>query len=634
MKRLFVAIVSSLTLCALILGGCGSPQAGLSEAGSSQYGLSQSSGSAESARSGYSEASEGFSDVDLTLLASAEDAPDKLTVRFYEETPNVPYIGLAQYMALVFGDKAKVKTADGVATITSTDGGVAIVDDVADTLTSENWSRFHNYLEPMQQGKRQGFIDNATPFCRISSLDYEEQTKPLTFDFSKYGINLHVDDGDAYLPLATASDLMADVGLNNLAYNGHELCLLNGSRATPQSLDPAWYEPVAADEPRAQDMADYSYGELCFVMDTLYSCSGKGVLDVDIAAKGLDTALTEKDELTQRVRELIKSTDKAEHFAGMAILGQYVANGHTYLTDATLTSSLDDDLSERVTEIKTELSEAFAGKDYSKVYEETMTLLQDEEAPKQRSEIWADGASYHEQGDTAVISLDSFSGCDREGWDAFYAGTGARPDGSNTPDFVGTLLTGLEKAKSNPDIRYVVIDLSTNGGGSNDLCATALAILTGRVQTPVRDLVTGQRFNIVYDVDTLFDGSFNATAAASGHSFDFAVLTSRYSFSCANYFPSLMRDAGVPVIGEVSAGGTDMVVRLVTPDGQCLWISDGFAEMTDAEGNQLEKGVPPDVELVTVDADGKRDYSACYDISRLSEVMHGLYSEETLPAAA
>ena len=56
--------------------------------------------------------------------------------------------------------------------------------------------------------------------------------------------------------------------------------------------------------------------------------------------------------------------------------------------------------------------------------------------------------------------------------------------------------------------------------------------------------------------------------------------------------------------------------------------------MTDAEGNQLEKGVSPDVEFVAVDADGKRDYSAFYDIGRLSEVMHELYSEEALPAAA
>ena len=582
--------------------------------------------SAESSSAGYSE-------TELSLFASAEGAPDKLAVRFYGETPNVPYIGLARYLSLVFGDETKVKVEGGVATITSTDGGVAVVDDAADTLTSDSWSAFHNYLEPMQQGKRRGFLDFATPFCRVASLDYEKQEKPLTFDFSKYDIDLHVDDDDAYLPLATATDLMADVAMNNLAFNGRELCLLDGYDAQPQKLDPAWYEPIAADEPRNQDMVDYSYGELCFVFDTMYSCSGKGILDDDIAAKGLDAALSEKDEVTQRVRELLKSTDKAEYLAGLNLLGQYVMNGHTTLNDTTLLGSLDKGLSERMAAINTEVDAAFKEKDYASKLLEYLATRQGA-AAAQRSQIWTDGASYHEQGDTAVISIDSFMAYDRAGWEAYYAGKGARPDGSGTPDLIGTLLAGLEKAKSNPAIHNVVIDVSANGGGSNDLCVTMVTLLTGRASTPVRDLATGLRYNIVYDIDSLFDGSFDETAAASNYNFGYAVLTSCGSFSCGNYFPSLMRDAGIPIIGEVSGGGTDMVMRMVTPDGQRLSMADGFAEMTDAEGNQIENGVPLDVELVTVKADGAKDYSAFYDIGRLSEVVNKLYAMKALPAAA
>ena len=67
--------------------------------------------------------------------------------------------------------------------------------------------------------------------------------------------------------------------------------------------------------------------------------------------------------------------------------------------------------------------------------------------------------------------------------------------------------------------------------------------------------------------------------------------------------------------------------KMIGPDGQFLVISNGCYQMTDAEGNNIENGVPVDVELVVVDADGKKDYSAFYDIGRLSEVMHGLYSE-------
>ncbi|MEE1158233.1 MAG: hypothetical protein UHS51_02315, partial [Atopobiaceae bacterium] len=39
-----------------------------------------------------------FTESELEVISSGEDAPKTLTVRFYEETPSVPYIGLAQYM--------------------------------------------------------------------------------------------------------------------------------------------------------------------------------------------------------------------------------------------------------------------------------------------------------------------------------------------------------------------------------------------------------------------------------------------------------------------------------------------------------------------------------------------------------
>ena len=167
-----------------------------------------------------------YTESELELVSSDESAPKTLSVRFYEDAPSVPYIGLAQYMDLVFGDKATVEVVDGVATITSTDGGKAVVDDAADTLTSDSWGTFHNYIEPMKEGKVQGLIDFGAPFMRIASLDYEEQSEPVVFDFAQYNINLHVDQDDVYLPIATASDFMSDTGMNNLAYNGEKLALL------------------------------------------------------------------------------------------------------------------------------------------------------------------------------------------------------------------------------------------------------------------------------------------------------------------------------------------------------------------------------------------------------------------------
>ena len=535
MGRKLVVLVACVVLAIAALTACSSTQG----SGSSSAASSSSAAASKSAS---------YTETDLTLLSSAEGAPAKLTVRFYEDMPSVPYIGLAKYMSLVYGDEAKVEVKDGVATITATDGGVAVIDDAADTLTSDSWDTFHNYIEPMQQGKVQGLIDFGVPFMRIASLDYEKQAAPVVFDFAKYNIDIHVGEDDAYLPVATASDLMSDSGMNNLAYNGEKLALLRGYTEQAGMLDPTWYASMGNGEPRAQDMADFAYNELCFAMDTLYSCSGKGAIDEEVKAKGFDATISSKDDYTKRVQELLKSTDKIEYAMGLELLGYCVYNGHVGMVDGMFQGTAvaqNEKLTKQMEQIRTEIWPLVEQLGYSQYMMQTAER-QAKQAQQQRDQIWTDGAAYHEQGDTAVISIDSYFTYDAEGWTAYLAGTGERPNGTTTPDTVGTLLAGLERAKANPEIKNVVLDLSANGGGSTDQLATTLAIVLGEAKLPMRDLASGQRYTITYDVDTLFDGSFDTAALAKQYDFNYAVLTSGSSFSCGNTFPSVLHDAAFP----------------------------------------------------------------------------------------
>ena len=56
-------------------------------------------------------------------------------------------------------------------------------------------------------------------------------------------------------------------------------------------------------------------------------------------------------------------------------------------------------------------------------------------------------------------------------------------------------------------------------------------------------------------------------------------------------------------------------------------MTDGFAEMVDARGNNIENGTAPDVELVKTTAEGTKDYSDFYDIAKLSEIVNEFYAK-------
>ncbi len=106
---------------------------------------------------------------------------------------------------------------------------------------------------------------------------------------------------------------------------------------------------------------------------------------------------------------------------------------------------------------------------------------------------------YIESGDTAMIRFDHFE-VDNDGWKDFYAGKGARP---LEDDSFGTVLSGIERASKNPEIKNIVIDISCNGGGDDTallaiewlLCGTGESMLqmAQRIYNLLDDIKAGDR---------------------------------------------------------------------------------------------------------------------------------------------
>ncbi len=141
----------------------------------------------------------------------------------------------------------------------------------------------------------------------------------------------------------------------------------------------------------------------------------------------------------------------------------------------------------------------------------------------------------------------------------------------------------------------------------------------------------GKNFRVEYNGKNIYvvDGSniiYPASAKNSDPDYDlnFAVLTSKATFSSANLLASLLHENGIPVIGEQSSGGSCSVMAKPTPDGW-EYTHSSYTRLADAELNNIDGGVPVDIPIVKTNADGSKDYSAYVDIAQLSAKINEYY---------
>jgi len=112
-------------------------------------------------------------------------------------------------------------------------------------------------------------------------------------------------------------------------------------------------------------------------------------------------------------------------------------------------------------------------------------------------------------------------------------------------------------------------------------------------------------------------------------SFDlnFAVLTCGSSYSSANLLPQLLHERGIAVIGERSGGGPYAVEFGTTADGWRYTMSCNTQVTSDTWEN-IDGGVPVDIELVKTNDDGTRDYNGFYDLEAVGDAIESFYGEE------
>lgn len=352
---------------------------------------------------------------------------------------------------------------------------------------------------------------------------------------------------------------------------------------------------------RSKKMADFTYDLLRFQFDHYYGLKDdKGYDDFDayVSSKGLKESLHSLDNTTY---------DKAL----ATLLMTHIDDGHTsYTLPSIFSGKTKTDGQEYVKETIGPRYKGLLQKraEYIALREKTLG------APE-----GTDLRGYFTKGNTAVIRFDGFEA----------PGTiigNNKPDGMETVDPLAYIANhdipaafdaSFYRISNNKDIKNVVIDLTCNGGGSVMVIPYIAAHFSKDPVIYSEDLAMGVKKEFHYTVDLNHDKIYGGEGDSYEGKYNFYVLTSDFSFSCASFLPAVAKGLGVKLIGKRSGGGAcsvgsfsdgcGSVYNLSSPQRTIYKTGDSFTH--------IDSGVPVDHEL---------DSSSWYNLEALNTFLNNL----------
>jgi hypothetical protein len=529
------------------------------------------------------------------------------SVSFYfeESSPDVPLIALSDAQVLlqqfVAGDTTTgyaitASKGEGLVTWSRENGSTATFNFNDKTVTFSSFEAFSAMpyaATPIDPVSIASSDSNSKPLYIVHDQSGSSINNPgssLLLDLAHYEIPMIYEKGEGYIPLQFFSDFFASQTFGLFVYNGASVFVLGGSSLGEMS---DLYYSVGT-RSRSDSLASFNYHELCLSLDVYYGLKSQhGISDFDtyLSASGLKDEFLSNDGVVAD-NALLKLTNF--HFEDLHS-GFNAPSSYAGLNSIKRTYSPD-------------------------MYAQEMTMFAF--LTKRKTILGDTPKSYYEQGDTAFVTFDHFTGLSGD----YYTTkptenpTLEADDSVMAPDtFAVVIYAHSQITRENSPIKNVVIDLSCNGGGALD----ALAYVAGwLISDDVLDVVSsadGMRVENCYHVDTNLDKTYDASDNISDKRL--YCLVSPNSFSCGNYLPSMLKvRQKATLIGQTSGGGSCMVKNLTTADGSIFQISGNMVMSVAHNGTfvDIDQGMSPDYRL--------NDISAYYDRATLaSDIDSGVY---------
>ena len=536
------------------------------------------------------------------LYFDSDDMGMDVTLYFLDGVTDLPYIEVNDWLSLMdnFFDgpgtdiNYSIETDGPVVTYTrhnsdseARDNGATMVIDF-----DKNSIDFMDYNVFCLRGNAATLLDTVTmnllneagePVLleKVDTGSFTRYGDELIFPLSDYGIDLIMQDGLYLVPLQTMSDIvMPNTTMGSFFFNGQ--CVIVS--ADISACADLYYAAPTGD--RSEALAEFGYNELCMMMDYFYGLKETHRIESfdrlfdDIGFKGPLTGPS------------AEQADKAIYRLTTDFLDDNHTDWHGF---SYLAGPLD-------------YSASGAARTKLFAYLERLNAA--------KAQFYSDGIpGYEEIGNTAYISFDTFMNLTRNGEDYYLV-----EDLQDFPaeDSIALIMRAHEQIyRENSPIENVVLDLSTNLGGSESAAVFTIAWFLGEAAISGTDNMTGAMGTTTYRADVNRDGVFDEKDTVADK--NLFCLISPCSFSSGNLVPCVFKDSGmVTLLGRTSGGGACSILNVSTAWGTSFQISVNICASFLKNGAfyDVDRGAEPDYVLTVPDS--------FYDRAALTDYLNSL----------
>ena len=554
--------------------------------------------------------------VDAYIYGMADKQEVELV--YTDALPNVPYIDAADYLKHIYTvDFSEQSTGDGIWQVKN-ENGVMTVDVNQDTVS------FDCYENMVLHGINETDSKKASYEKKLSEK-FVGSPAGVTLDYAGYGIDLLEIDGKLYFPLPTIADLYA-VTDNTAEYVDGSLYFVHSGDAAGQE---SYYDRSSLyNREDARDEAEigYTYSELCFAMDHFYGMSSGAEASGSLKEKGFDQTLDTLSDDTRKAKEFLLSEDPYDYLLGFYMLsGVWDDGGHTLLFSeaaSELDRYPDSVFAQRWNTVMSATLKGTNKKVRDAVEKAEKNAMDRQNVRDQRDKLYRTGKTVKSWKNAKLVT---------------YSGTAVFVIDSLEKDVAESFKWSLDYS-DRQGFRNFVLDISAADGSSTSAVNYILAMITNnRVSNEsvlrTKCMLSGNVMSSVYSMDLNLDGAFDAKDKNVGYSFNYAVMTTRSTYSMGNLLAVAAKEKGILLLGENSGGGAFSVSRFTIPDAGYYQMSTMMKYLT-GKGKNPETGAVVDYKLptkVNPDRQGNLIYRELYllaDIQNLLDEHFVTFSEE------